>query len=92
MLPKKIGGIIPPVVTPLLDIDTLDVNGLERVLNRLIEKEVHGLFILGTTGEGPNLSHRIRKEIIKHTTTFVGLDDAVLASTDQAPNQPLARP
>ena len=66
MLPTKLFGIIPPVVSPLIDTNTLDVDGLELVLNRLIEHQVHGIFILGTTGEGPNLSHRIRKEIIKH--------------------------
>lgn len=88
MLPNKLVGIIPPVVTPLSDINILDVNGLERVLNRLIEKEVHGLFILGTTGEGPNLSHRIRKEIIKHTTTYVKERKPVFVCvTDTSPEE-----
>jgi 4-hydroxy-tetrahydrodipicolinate synthase len=71
MLPSKLQGIIPPVVSPLLDINTLDIEGLENILNRLIENHVHGLFLLGTTGEGPHLSHAIRKEIIKHATSFV---------------------
>jgi 4-hydroxy-tetrahydrodipicolinate synthase len=88
MLPPKLTGIIPPVVTPLLDINTLDVNGLESVLSRLIENEVHGLFILGTTGEGPNLSHRIRKEIIKHTTAFVKERKPVFVGvTDTSPEE-----
>jgi len=88
MLPPKLTGIIPPVVTPLLDINTLDLNGLESVLSRLIENEVHGLFILGTTGEGPNLSHRIRKEIIKHTTAFVKERKPVFVCvTDTSPEE-----
>ncbi len=60
-------GIIPPVVTPLLDNNTLDVKGLEKLVEYLIEGGVHGLFILGTTGEAPSLSYELRKEFIKKT-------------------------
>ncbi len=60
-------GIIPPMVTPLKDNDTLDVEGLERLIEHIISGGVHGLFILGTTGEGPNLSFRIRQELIQRT-------------------------
>jgi dihydrodipicolinate synthase/N-acetylneuraminate lyase len=44
-------GIVPPLVTPLADRDTLDVAGLERLIEHLIQGGVSGLFILGTTGE-----------------------------------------
>ncbi len=57
-------GIIPPTVTPLLDNQTLDEPGVERLIDRVISGGVHGIFILGTTGEGPGLSYRLRKEII----------------------------
>ena len=50
-LKKPMTGIIPPLVTPLLDNDKLDIDGLERLIERLIKGGVHGLFILGTTGE-----------------------------------------
>ncbi len=60
-------GIIPPLVTPLNDRDTLDVPGLERLVERLVAGGVGGLFILGTTGEGPSLSYRLRKEVIDVT-------------------------
>ena len=60
-------GIIPPVVTPLLDNNTLDVKGLEKLVEHLIGGGVHGLFILGTTGEAPSLSYELRKEFIKKT-------------------------
>jgi 4-hydroxy-tetrahydrodipicolinate synthase len=43
---------------------------------------------LGTTGEGPNLSHRIRKEIIKHTTAFVKERKPVFVCvTDTSPEE-----
>jgi len=57
-------GIVPPMVTPLSDRDSLDLPGLERVIERLLAGGVHALFILGTTGEAPCLSHRLRRELI----------------------------
>lgn len=57
-------GIIPPMVTPLSDHDTLDVAGLERLVEHILGGGVHGLFVLGTTGEGPSLSYRLRRELI----------------------------
>ena len=60
-------GIIPPVITPLLDNNTLDVKGLENLVEYLVSGGVHGLFILGTTGEAPSLTYDLRKEFIKRT-------------------------
>jgi len=60
-------GIVPPLITPLKERDTLDVAGLERLVERLITNGVSGLFILGTTGEGPSLSYRLRRELIERT-------------------------
>lgn len=47
----KFKGIIPPLITPLKDADTLDVEGLERLIEHMIRGGVHGVFALGTTGE-----------------------------------------
>jgi 4-hydroxy-tetrahydrodipicolinate synthase len=55
------------MVTPLRDRDSLDLPGLERVIERLLTGGVHGLFVLGTTGEAPSLSHRLRRELITRT-------------------------
>jgi dihydrodipicolinate synthase/N-acetylneuraminate lyase len=65
VLPRPLRGIIPPMVTPLLDRDTLDVDGLQRLIEHILEGGVHGLFILGTTGEAPSLSQRLRCELIE---------------------------
>jgi len=64
-------GIITPLVTPLTDNDTLDYVGLERLLEHTIMGGVHGIFILGTTGEFASLSYRIRRELIEHTCKIV---------------------
>jgi dihydrodipicolinate synthase/N-acetylneuraminate lyase len=65
-LPRPLRGIIPPMITPLADHDRLDHSGLERLLEHILAGGVHGLFILGTTGEGPSLSYRLRCELIDH--------------------------
>ena len=57
-------GIIPPLVTPLKARDEIDHDGLKRLLEHVIAGGVHGLFILGTTGEAPSLSYRLRRELI----------------------------
>jgi 4-hydroxy-tetrahydrodipicolinate synthase len=64
-LPKPLRGIIPPMITPLHDNKTLDVKGVERLIEHILEGGVHGLFILGTTGESPGLSYSIRYELIE---------------------------
>lgn len=55
------------MVTPLKGRDTLDVEGLERLLEHIVAGGVQGLFILGTSGEGPGLSYRLRRELIQRT-------------------------
>ena len=64
---KPLSGIIPPLVTPLKDNETLDVESLERLIEHLIAGGVHGLFVLGTTGEEQSLSYDVRKQMIKES-------------------------
>ncbi len=78
-------GIITPLVTPLLDHNTLDVNGLERLIEHTISGGVSGLFILGTTGEFASLSYSLRIEMIERTCKLVKGRVPVLAGvTDSA--------
>jgi 4-hydroxy-tetrahydrodipicolinate synthase len=64
-------GITVPMVTPLLNRDTIDVAGLERLIEHILGGGVHGLFILGTTGEAPSLSHGLRIELIERVCAQV---------------------
>jgi 4-hydroxy-tetrahydrodipicolinate synthase len=65
--------------------DTLDVGGLEKLVEHILRGGVHGLFILGTTGEGPSLSYRLRREVIEHTCRMTAGRVPVLAAiTDTA--------
>jgi hypothetical protein len=63
-LPRPLRGIVPPMITPLRDRDELDVPGLERLIEHILAGGVHGLFILGTSGEAPSLSYRLRRELV----------------------------
>ncbi|HLP76966.1 MAG TPA: dihydrodipicolinate synthase family protein, partial [Candidatus Paceibacterota bacterium] len=65
-------GIIPPMVTPLRDRDELDIAGLETLIEHILAGGVSGLFVLGTTGEGPGLSYRLRREFIGRVCRQVG--------------------
>ena len=69
--PFSLRGIVPPLVTPLLARDELDREGLARLLDHVIAGGVAGIFILGTTGEAPSLSYRLRREMIRETTRLV---------------------
>src|SRR6266568_4364981 len=71
-LPRPITGIIPPVLTPLADRDRLDGKAFERLLNYLIEGGSSALFVLGSTGESPGLSGRLRREVVDRAATTVG--------------------
>jgi 4-hydroxy-tetrahydrodipicolinate synthase len=60
-------GIIPPIVTPLTAEHRLDVEGLERQLERIITGGVAGVFACGTTGEAPSLSLELRRDVVRET-------------------------
>ena len=66
-LKTPLNGIVPPLVTPLSDNETLDVKSLERLINHLIKGGVHGLFVLGTTGEEQSLSYKVREDMIRES-------------------------
>ena len=84
-LQKPIMGIIPPLVTPLLDNDTLDIEGLERLIEHIISGGVHGIFILGTTGEFAGLSYKLRRELTERTCKLVnGRVPVLVGITDSA--------
>ncbi|WP_437202828.1 dihydrodipicolinate synthase family protein [Planctomicrobium sp. SH664] len=64
MTAPRFRGIVPPLVTPLCERDQLDLQGLDRLLDHQLQGGVHGLFMLGTTGEAPSLSYQLRRELI----------------------------
>jgi len=85
----KVKGIIPPLVTPLKDPITLDEVGMVRLIEHVLQGGVHGIFVLGTTGEGPCLDPKLKRHVVKmacslckkRVPVYVGVSDTSFAET-----------
>jgi 4-hydroxy-tetrahydrodipicolinate synthase len=68
---KKTGfkpkGIIPAVITPLTNDGKFNEKAMRKLLNYLIDGGVHGLFVVGTTGEFYGLTPEEKRDIFKIT-------------------------
>jgi 4-hydroxy-tetrahydrodipicolinate synthase len=91
-LAQPLRGIIPPMATPLLSSNELDEAGVERLVEHMIVGGVHGLFLLGTCGEGPSLSYAVRRQLVHRVAqqvdgripVLVSITDTSLAETVSA--------
>ena len=61
--PLQLRGVFVPLLTPFDAAEALDLAALERLVEFLLERGVHGLFVGGTTGEFPLLSLAERKRV-----------------------------
>src|ERR1700680_2020126 len=82
-------GIVTPLATPLALSDqaepSLDVLGLERLIEHVLSGGVNGLFLLGTTGEVSPRGREMRHDIIRRPCAQVNGRVPVLAAiTDTA--------
>lgn len=87
-----INGIITPLVTPLMfDNSTLDIMSLDKLIEHIIKGGVHGILILGSTGEASNLSYETRTQLIVESCrivenripVFVGISDTSVEESIQ---------
>ena len=86
---KKLHGIVVPMVTPLTVNAEIDYNSTEKLVEHLISGGVHGIFVLGTTGEAQSLSAAQRESFVefvgKHingrTRYIVGVSDTSIADS-----------
>lgn len=72
-------GVIPPIATPFDGDGKLDEPSLVRLTRHLLDGGVHGLFVLGSTGEGPALSEEERRRVVQVVVETVGGRVPVLA-------------
>jgi 4-hydroxy-tetrahydrodipicolinate synthase len=76
-------------VTPLLDFETIDETGTRRLLEHILQANVAGIFLLGTTGEFASLSLTLRCDFIRlccrivdgRVPVMVGIADCSYSST-----------
>jgi 4-hydroxy-tetrahydrodipicolinate synthase len=60
-------GIIPALITPMTEDESVDETGLRTLVDRLVDAGVHGLFVLGTNGEFISLSEEEKLRIARIT-------------------------
>ena len=89
---QQLKGIIPPMVTPLTDQETLDTSGLERLIEHILDGGVNGLFVLGSSGEAASLPESLQKQLIARTIGQVaGRVPVLVGITDTCLRDCLAR-
>lgn len=74
-------GIIPALVTPLTKDQKLNDKALRKLLNYTIEGGVHGVFVVGTTGEFYGLTPEEKREVFQVTMDEVNGRVPVYAGT-----------
>src|SRR3954468_1603719 len=64
-------GIVPPLVTPLTPTAKFDPLSCARLIQHVIRGGVHGIFVLGSTGEFPSFNTQLRRTVIQETCGMV---------------------
>lgn len=65
-------GIFTPTITPLDEKERVDEIGFVRHLNRLIDNGVHGIYLLGSSGEFVSLTDVERQRAIEIAVNTIG--------------------
>jgi 4-hydroxy-tetrahydrodipicolinate synthase len=78
-LPARLGGVIPPVCTPLTPEGEVDTGSLTRLVDHLAGAGVDGLFVLGSTSEAAFLTDPQRRTVVETVTGHLGGALPVLA-------------
>jgi 4-hydroxy-tetrahydrodipicolinate synthase len=60
----KVEGIIPALVTPMNDDESINESGLRTIIDHVIKGGVHGIFVCGSQGESFSLTNEEKKRVI----------------------------
>ena len=75
----KLGGIVPPLVTPLTEDGEVDTAALAALIEFVVDAGVDGLFVVGSSGEAPYLTDRQRADVVATAVRAAGGRVPVLA-------------
>lgn len=78
---EKLEGIVPAVVTPFTSDDEIDIGGLAKLVDYLIENGVHGIMTTGGNGEFPHLLSHERKKVLEVVIDVAKRSIPVIACT-----------
>ncbi len=68
---NRLHGIFPPILTPMNDDESPDLESLASLIDFLIGNGVHGIWVNGTTGEFPCFDTSERAAIVRRTVATV---------------------
>jgi dihydrodipicolinate synthase/N-acetylneuraminate lyase len=88
----KYQGVVVPIVTPFAPDGGLDGPALDRLVDAMLAGGVDGIFVLGTTGEGAQVPHGSRLQLVERAVRratgrvkiFAGLGDISQADVSEA--------
>src|ERR1051326_665583 len=91
----KYCGVVVPIVTPVTAAGELDECSLEKLIDFLLTAGVEGIFVLGTTGEGPSVPRTARAVCVQRAVAqvggkalvYAGIGDTCLADSIQTANR-----
>jgi 4-hydroxy-tetrahydrodipicolinate synthase len=63
----QIRGVIPPLITPMDENEKLDTPALRNLIEHVIKGGVHGVFVLGSTGEFYGLDYEEKVRAVEVT-------------------------
>ncbi len=69
---SDIKGIVPPTTTPLNEDDTIDRDGVARLMDWFVDAGCVGIFAIGSSGEGPSLTREMRFEMVDACADALG--------------------
>ena len=62
--PKDLNGVMPAMITSINKDETINKEGLRKIINHLINENVNGLYVTGSTGETFLMSPEEKKEVL----------------------------
>ena len=68
----KLKGVYPALVTPLTPEEDVDKAGMRKVVRYCVDAGVHGVVVMGSTGEFPGMTDEMRHDAIETVLDEVG--------------------
>ena len=65
MKQTELKGIITPILTPMNEDESINLEELRAQVERMIENGIHGIFPFGTNGEGYILTAEEKNQFLK---------------------------
>jgi len=89
---SHLSGVIPPLATPLHSDESVDEPGLRRLVQHVLRGGVHGVFVMGSTGEFAALADSERRRVVEIVVDEVkGAVPVLVGVGDSSTGRALAR-